>query len=101
MWVCRLQLMLALASAVILGYESRGTPARSRMAQLQLLALGFPFVASYDSQGRVFESAYSPCTLDFACEFASLVSTLHRPRTENTVLLLHKAGHTENKSRDS
>jgi hypothetical protein len=73
-WVCRLQLLLALASAVILGSESRGIhdrtllsqirdssnleglvpifiSPRSRVAQLYPQVLGFFFVASYDSQG--------------------------------------------------
>jgi hypothetical protein len=74
-WVCRLQLLLILASAVILGYEFRGThyhillseiwdfrnlegqlPAlispRNRMAQLYPQALGSLSVASYDTQGH-------------------------------------------------
>jgi hypothetical protein len=73
-WVCRLQLLLDLASAVILGSESRGThdhillslirdslnlegqvprfiSPRDRVAQLYPQALGSLFVASYDSQG--------------------------------------------------
>jgi hypothetical protein len=73
-WVCRLQLLLVLASAVILGSESRGTrdyillsqirdypnqegqvpvfiSPRNRVAQLYPQALGSLFVASYDSQG--------------------------------------------------
>jgi hypothetical protein len=73
-WVCRLQLLLALFSAVILGFDSRGThdhillshiresanlegqvivfiTPRKRMAQLYHQALGSLFVASYDSQG--------------------------------------------------
>jgi hypothetical protein len=45
--VCRLQLLLALASAVILGSESRET--RDNILLYQFLEL--PFVASYDSQG--------------------------------------------------
>jgi hypothetical protein len=73
--VCRLQLLLVLASAVILGSESRGTrdyillsqirdspqlggpspriclSPRNSVAQLYPQALGPPFVASYDSQG--------------------------------------------------
>jgi hypothetical protein len=73
-WVCRLQLLLALASAVILRSESRGTHGhillshirdspklegqvlefispRNRVAQLYPQALGSLFVAFYDSQG--------------------------------------------------
>jgi hypothetical protein len=73
-WVCRFQLLLALASAVILGSKSRGThyhillpqirdfpnlegqvsvfiSPSNRVAQLYPLALGSLFVASYDSQG--------------------------------------------------
>jgi hypothetical protein len=73
-WVCRLQLLLVLASAVILRSESRGThdyillsqirdspnledqvpvyiSPRNRVAQLYPQALGSLFVASYDSQG--------------------------------------------------
>jgi hypothetical protein len=72
--VCRLQLLLAIASAVILGSESRGTrdhillsqsrgspnlegqdpvfiAPRNRVAQLYTQTLGSLFVASYDSQG--------------------------------------------------
>jgi hypothetical protein len=72
--VCRLQLLLALASAGILGSESRGThdqilhsqirdspklegefsvfvSHRNRVAQLYPQALGSIFIVSYDSQG--------------------------------------------------
>jgi hypothetical protein len=65
--VCRLQLLLALASAVILGShlllpQVRNSPnlegqvsvfisPRNRVAQLHFQALGSLFVASYDSQG--------------------------------------------------
>jgi hypothetical protein len=73
-WVCRLQLLLVLASAVILRSESRGThdrillsqirdspnlegqvpvfiSPRNRVAKLYPLALGSLFVAFYGSQG--------------------------------------------------
>jgi hypothetical protein len=73
-WVYRLQLLLDLASAVILRFESRGThghvllsdnsrlpqpggqvsvcmSSRKWVAQLYHQALGSLFVASYDSQG--------------------------------------------------
>jgi hypothetical protein len=73
-WVWRLQLLLALASSVILGSESRGThdhilmsqirdspnlegqvlvfiSPRNRVAQLLPQALGSLFIASYESQG--------------------------------------------------
>jgi hypothetical protein len=73
-WVCRLQLLLALASAFILMSESRGTQdhillsqirnscnlqdqvpvfvsPRNRVARFYPQALGSLFVASYDSQG--------------------------------------------------
>jgi hypothetical protein len=66
-WVCRLQLVLALASAVILRSESRLSQIRdtsnldaqvpvfisprNRSAQLYPQALYSFFVASYDSQG--------------------------------------------------
>jgi hypothetical protein len=72
--IYRLQLLLALASAVILGFESGGThdhilfsqirdspnlecqvpifmSLRKRVAQLYPQALGSPFVTSYDTQG--------------------------------------------------
>jgi hypothetical protein len=74
-WVCRLQLLLVLASAVILELKSRGTHGhillsdlrlpnlegqvlvfispRNRVAQLYPRALGSLFLASYDSQGYV------------------------------------------------
>jgi hypothetical protein len=75
-WVCSLQLLLALASAVILRSESRGThdhillsqirdslnpegqvpvfiSPRNRMAQLYPQALGPLFVASYDFHTRL------------------------------------------------
>jgi hypothetical protein len=46
--VCHLQLLLALASAVILGCESRGTHDHILLSQIP----DFPyFVAAYDSQG--------------------------------------------------
>jgi hypothetical protein len=44
--VCRLQLLLALASAVILGSESRGTRDHILLPQIR----DFFFVASYDTQ---------------------------------------------------
>jgi hypothetical protein len=73
-WVCRLQLLLVLASAVILRSESHGThnhillfqirdsanlegqvpvfiSPRNTVAQLYPQALDYLFVASYDSQG--------------------------------------------------
>jgi hypothetical protein len=73
-WVCRLQLLLILASTVIVRSESRGTrdrillsqiadspnlegqvlvfiSPRNRVARLYHQALGSLFVASYDSQG--------------------------------------------------
>jgi hypothetical protein len=73
-WVCRLQLLLGLARAVILRFESRRIhdhillsqiqdssnlegpvpvfiSPRNRVAWLYLQALGSIFVASYDSQG--------------------------------------------------
>jgi hypothetical protein len=73
-WICSLQLLLALARAVILGSESSGTRDHillsqiqdslnlegqvsvfkspgNRVAQLYPQALGSLFVASYDSQG--------------------------------------------------
>jgi hypothetical protein len=46
-WVCHLQLLLVLASAVILGSESRGAGNHILLSQIQDL----PFVASYYSQG--------------------------------------------------
>jgi hypothetical protein len=73
-WVCRLQILLTLASLVILGSESHGThdhiywlrletpptwrarcpylcPTQNRVAQLYPQALGSLFVVSYDSHG--------------------------------------------------
>jgi hypothetical protein len=73
-WVCHLQLLLDLASAVILRSESRGThdhillpqirdspnleyqspvfiSPRNRVARLYPPAMGFLFFASYDLQG--------------------------------------------------
>jgi hypothetical protein len=73
-WICSLQLLLALASAVILRSDSRGTrdyillsqildspnlggqvpifiSPRNRLAQLYPRALGSLFIPSYDSQG--------------------------------------------------
>jgi hypothetical protein len=46
--VCRLQLLLALASAVIIGSESLGTRNHILLSQIR----EFFFVASYDSQGH-------------------------------------------------
>jgi hypothetical protein len=69
-WVCRLQLLLVLASAVILRSESCGIRFKSppnlegqvpvfiflknRIAQLYLQVLGSLFVVSYDSQRYQF-----------------------------------------------
>jgi hypothetical protein len=86
--VCRLQLLLVLASAVILGSKSHETrdhillsqirdypnlkgrvpifiSSRNRVAQLYPQALGSLFVASYDSQGSLkmtFVVPYKPST---------------------------------------
>jgi hypothetical protein len=71
-WICRLQLLLVLASTVILGYESNGThdyillsqirdslsledqvpvfiSPRNRVIRLYPQELGSLFIASYDS----------------------------------------------------
>jgi hypothetical protein len=45
--VCRLQFLLVLASAVILGSESLGTRNHLLLSQIR----DFPFVAFYNSQG--------------------------------------------------
>jgi hypothetical protein len=81
-WVCRLQLLLVLASAVILGCESHGThdhilrsqirdspiveaqvpvfiSPRNKVVLLYPQALGSLFVASYDSQG--YGRVIRPC----------------------------------------
>jgi hypothetical protein len=61
-WICRLQLLLVLASVVIFRPESRGThddlllsqisdSPRNRVPRLYPQALGSLFFASYDSQG--------------------------------------------------
>jgi hypothetical protein len=68
-WICRLQLLLVLASAIILRSESRGTHVhirdfpnlegqvpvfispRKKVARLYPQALGSLFIASYFSQG--------------------------------------------------
>jgi hypothetical protein len=101
-WVFRLQLLLNLASAVVLGFESRGTHdhillsqtgdspqpggpgpriyisqnPRNKVAQLYLQALGSLFVASYDSQG------YSGGIWTSCC-WSSLYN-LGKHRVENT-----------------
>jgi hypothetical protein len=46
-YVYRLQLLPALASAFILGSESRGPPDHILLSRIR----DFPFVSSYDSQG--------------------------------------------------
>jgi hypothetical protein len=83
-WVCRLQLLLALARAVILGSESHGThdhillsqirdspnlegqvpvfiPPRNRVVQLYPQALGSPFVASCNLQGDIRTRLHTAC----------------------------------------
>jgi hypothetical protein len=112
--VYRLQFLLVLASAVILGFESRGTrnhillsqfqdfpnlegqvpifiSPRNRVAQLYPQALGFLFVASYDSQG------YGGGILTRL----HAVYNLRADRTENPVVLLSQKYHAVDKSRDS
>jgi hypothetical protein len=79
-WFCRLELLLVLANAVILRFESRGThdhillsqildslnledqiplfiSPRNRVARLYPPTLGSLFVASYDSQGLHISAA--------------------------------------------
>jgi hypothetical protein len=95
-WVCRLQLLLVLACAVILRSESRGThdhillsqvrdspdleghvpvfiSPRNRVPQLYPHILGALFVASYNSQGSV--GGIRP-----RLHTALLITSLHGPR---------------------
>jgi hypothetical protein len=97
-WVCRLQLLLALASAVILRSVSHGThdhillcqirgshsldgqvtifiSSRNWVTQLYPKALGPPFVASYDSQG------YGECIRPAWCP--RYITTLRGPRRKH------------------
>jgi hypothetical protein len=97
-WFYRLQLLLVLASAVILTFDSHGThdhillseirespnlegqvpvfiSPRNRVARLYPQALGSLFVASYDSKGYGggirprLHSAVNPCTLNRYLQF--------------------------------
>jgi hypothetical protein len=101
-WVCRLQLLLVLASAVILKSEYRGahdhnllsetrdfsnfegqvpvfiTP-RNRAAQLYTQELGSLFVASYDSQG--YGGGIRPCLHTGSIVF--LITILHGLRRKH------------------
>jgi hypothetical protein len=81
--VCRLQLLLALASAVILGSESRGThghillphirdpppTCRARSPYLYPQDLGSLFVASYDSERSTVEAFEPASTRGLKTEF--------------------------------
>jgi hypothetical protein len=99
-WVCRLQLLLVLASAVTLGSQSRGThillsqirdspnlkgqvpvfiPPRKSVVQLYSQSLGSLFVASYE----IFEPA-STRTLSFQEQLINLYN-FEEDRRENTV----------------
>jgi hypothetical protein len=108
--VCRLKLLLVLASADVLGSESRGTrdhillsqfrdspklegqftvfiSPRNRVAQLYPQALGSIFVASYDSQG--YSGSIDPASTRIILVFFFIVSaraTQHRKHSL-TVLL--------------
>jgi hypothetical protein len=67
--VCRLQLLMAIASAVIFGSESRGTRDRILLSQIR----DFPFVVFYDSKG--FGGGIRPCLhmgVDLNCRINSL-----------------------------
>jgi hypothetical protein len=109
-WVCRLQLLLDPASAVILRFESRGTDGhillsqtrdspnlegqvpvfispRNRLAQLYPQALDLLFVASYDSQD--YSGGIRPRR--FVTISPSLQKCLPRRCTETVVLLLLRA----------
>jgi hypothetical protein len=122
--VCHLQLLLVLVSADILGSESRRTRDHILRSQIQdsptgrarfpylyppgtgwpsytPQALGSLFVASYDSQ--VYGGVIQPRLHTGVSWTASrLVLYSHRmDNTENTVLELRSAVHTENKSPDS
>jgi hypothetical protein len=106
--VCRLQLLLVLASAVILGSESRGTrdhmllaqirgspnleghvpvfiSPQNRMAQLYPRGLGSLFVTLYDSQGYGGGIRTRPKrTIDYLCSLGT-----YRTGNISQVLLLH------------
>jgi hypothetical protein len=102
-WVCRLQLLLVFARAVILGSESLGihdhtllsevrdslnleghvtvfTAPRNRVAQLHPQTLGSLFVASYESQGngggfRTSLLCYNAIVPVETCWFAKLLNS--------------------------
>jgi hypothetical protein len=106
-WICHLQLLRVLASAVILGFEFRGTrdhillsqiwdshnlegqvpifiSPRNRMSRLYPQALGSLFIASYDSQGygggiRIHLHASSnTAPLDCCTTVTTIFNTLSR-----------------------
>jgi hypothetical protein len=111
-WICRLQLLLVLASAVILGYEfhgthdhilpcqSRGSPnlqvqahtcPRNRVSQLYPQILNFFFVTPYDSQGygggvRHRLHTESP---DTWLQIVLIITFRHGSRENTVPLLLH------------
>jgi hypothetical protein len=104
--VCRLQLLLGLASEVILGSESRGTRdhillsqirdspnlkgqvpvficSRDRVAHLYPKALGSIFVASYDSQG--YGGGIRNCLYAGSWSKQNSTSTLARSQSQSYV----------------
>jgi hypothetical protein len=109
-WVCSLQLLLVLASAVILRSKSRGThdillsqirdssnlegqvpvfiSLRNRVARLYPQALGSLFVASYESQGYG-GSVRPPLHTGFPSNWTILVesSLMLRPMVSRPVCL--------------
>jgi hypothetical protein len=108
-WLWRLQLLLALASAVILGSESLLSqirdspnlegqvpvyiPPRNRTAQLYPQALHSLFVASNDSEGygRGIRTRIHTCHwTELTSKRVSVITSRLGP-TENTVLLLLKS----------
>jgi hypothetical protein len=73
--VCRLQLLLGLVSAVILGSQSRGT--RDHIYCLRFEAS--LFVASYDSQVEVFDPPFKrdESRMNYVTEYKSPPTTVH------------------------
>jgi hypothetical protein len=99
--VCRLKLLMVLASAVILGSKSRGSRDNiilSQIRDLPNLEGQVPvFISPRNSVTQLYSQALGSLISEVKFHSSIFITSWHGPRTENTApLLLHGADYTEN-----
>jgi hypothetical protein len=84
-WVCRLQLLLTLASIVILGSESRGTRDHILLSQIETSI----FLASYDP--KVTVEVFDPASGLLPASELFLITTLQGSCRKHSLSIVRKA----------